>query len=548
MEVMIGALTVFLVALARFNVPPPAKLSLPPEAPRILGLLRQLAQWKAEPDSNILPPPRADTTLFRFWLYRTAYGVIGVVVYLVVYEVPGVLQGVQMVVNLAGLEDPFMLKGATPFMLAIVVLLLPVLPVFKGAEVSIRRALYLRALIPAEQLRLQARLKKATYEVKDDVLQKVRETLEAEGFDRSDIVYEATPTTRSLWTKAALLMEHSERWQQEKKYQTAFAVLKESESNKRSAVVVREAYDALKGDAATCFTELRDHPDQRETVSRDARFRRDCAALLKMMYALLSRVSLHSHYSDRDRVTYMGQIGFQLRRRVGGPIPDPDETLWLGIILGFAVILPMWLWARVGVVGAVMVASIFFTAVVTPILIAAENLQFAMKRGDRIPAIAFPVVSGLVAAVLGIMINLCVWSIIEGTDGSLSINIRDGWSRFRAGAYLFYFLVFLVAFLIAVRMRSGAYPDISKLKGYARYQEWGNLWDAAVFSGCTILLMALYIKPRLVELRPERFLDNDWHLVIIPAIMTFVIGFFVPTWYRANKLRMEKEDGESRHD
>ena len=71
------------------------------------------------------------------------------------------------------------------------------------------------------------RLKHAPYHVDLSTLERVRSKLEAEGFQRRDLIYEDSPTTGSLWTKTSVLIEHLLKWQGEDKYKTAFAVLKE---------------------------------------------------------------------------------------------------------------------------------------------------------------------------------------------------------------------------------------------------------------------------------------------------------------------------------
>ncbi len=243
----------------------------------------------------------------------------------------------------------------------------------------------------------------------------------------------------------------------------------------------------------------------------------------------------------------MAEIGFKVKRRAGGPVPDLNDAVWLTILLAAAVFLP--LWSRVGAGKAVMISSIYFIAVLVPLLIGAYYPALCIRRKRNIPAVAFPVVAGLAASALGIVVSVVTKSIsLGGIEGRPRIDFLRGWSQYFNESYPWNFLVFLTAVLIAWRMRSGTYPDISKVKGYARYQEWGSLRDAAIFLGFTVALMELLIRPSLVRLQPERFLKRGWYLDIIPGIILFLIGFFVPTWYRANALRIEKEGEMAKQD
>ncbi len=214
LELFIGCLVVVLVAGYRFNTAPPPKPLIPEGIPRWLGMILGFFHVKKGPSSPVFPPPRANTTLFKFWLYRSAYVLAGLLVYLSIFKVPGLADEVQKIMAYApGLNTP-VLKNSGPVLMAFfVAVVFPIIPPFKGADRSLRRCLFERASIPAQQLRERNRMRKAGYEARPEVLQALVTKLQADGFDRSDIVYEQNPTTRSLWTKASLLMEHIALWQ-----------------------------------------------------------------------------------------------------------------------------------------------------------------------------------------------------------------------------------------------------------------------------------------------------------------------------------------------
>lgn len=134
-----------------------------------------------------------------------------------VYKVPGLAEQVQVILNwivknVDGPDTPVLVENAGPVVLAFfVTVVLPRMPVLSTAERAIRRSLYELALIPAQQLSERNRLKKAPYMVEPEVLEAVRKKLEAEGFDRANLAYEATPSVRSMWTKTSLLMAHLAR-------------------------------------------------------------------------------------------------------------------------------------------------------------------------------------------------------------------------------------------------------------------------------------------------------------------------------------------------
>jgi hypothetical protein len=546
LEVAIGAVIVFLVACYRFNAPPPPKPSQPEGTPGALGLIKSLFQWKDEPDSSLFPPPRANTTLFKFWLYRIAYTCTGLAVYFTMYKVPGVPKAVQQLINLAVGSDTPIFKDAGPVMLALIVAaIFPEVPPLKGAERAIRRLLYERALIPAQQLSERTRLKEAEYQVRPAVLEAVRKKLEVEGFEGSDLVYEATPTVRSLWTKASLLIAHLARWQGKDKYKTAFAVLRERDSNTLSAHHANEAYEALKADAKVCFKAKREQPGTPETEAREAAFRRECKALLGHLYDLLSRVSLKSHFTDRERIKCMAEIGFQLEPREGGPTPDMNDLVALALLLSAVLVVPLSL--RLDLNRALLVGVITYTAVLIPILIANRYPEFARKAAGATPALAFPVVSGIIAGAIGMVFSVASNSIAAGDIASgVLFDFAKGWATYTGRSYPWSTLHAIMAALVAWRIRTGTYPDPSRLKGIGRVRMWGDFWDAGIFGASVVLWMVVFVRPQVAKLwkRPE--VATDWTILVIPAALALAMGFFVPTWYRANLLRMTKarEEGE----
>jgi len=530
-KVLLGALLVALVAASRFNTAPPARETLPDGTSRPLGLLRTIFQLREEPASALFPPPRAHTTFFKFQLYRAAYALTGVAVYLALYAIPGVAGEVDRFMATIGTETIPTLANGGPILIAFVVaLLFPVCPPFRAGERAVRRTFYDRASIPAQQLRERHRLKHAPYVVDPLILKTVQDHLAQEDFEPADLLMEETPTTRSMWTKAAVLMAHIERWQGEDRYKTAFATLREQAGITRSVDRLSEVYEALKPDARMWFKAVRAQAAAPETSKREASFRRNCLELLVSIYDFLSRVSLHAHYTDRDRVTRMRELGFVLRPSHNGPIPDANDIAALGVLIAGIVILP--LSYQVGTPHAILISVEVYAAIITPILLAARFPLLAAARSHGTPQLAFPLAAGLVAAAVGVVAHTLVFSYQPA--GASWFDLARGWSRYATRSYPWSFLLFLLAALIAWRMRTQAYPDPRATRGLARITLWGNVTDAGLFLGCTLALVGFYIRPKVAELLQTPARADDWMLLLLPSAIAAVLGFFVPTWYRAN--------------
>jgi hypothetical protein len=528
-KVLIGAFLVMLIAAARFNTAPPGRPPVTEKTSWALGFLKEAFQFKPEPASLFFPPPRAQTTFFKFELYRVAYALTGVAVYLALYAIPGVAADVDQFFGIVSLDKLPPLRGAGPILLALVVaLLFPALPPLRAGEWAIRRAFYTRACIPAQQLRESYRLKDAPFVPDEAMLKTIQDNLVHEDFVPADLAIDEKPTTRSLWTKAALLVAHIDQWQGDDRYKTAFATLREQDGVKRSVDRLVEAYEALKPDARMYFRSAREHPDAPETDKREEMFRRNCRDLLLSIYGLLSRVSLHAHYTDRERVFRMGALGFSLVPCQRGPIPDPDDVAALSILIGCVVFLP--LSYQVTIPRAILISLEVCATILVPIVLAARFPAFAGVRAPGTPPLAFPLLAGLTAAAVGVVIHTLVLSV--GHDPRFDVG--RGWSQYASRSYPWSFLLFLIAALIAWRMRVGTYPDPASLRGLARIRQWGSAMDAARFGGASLALMVLYIRPEVAELRHALELADDWMLLLLPAMTGTAIGFFVPTWYRAH--------------
>jgi hypothetical protein len=302
---------------------------------------------------------------------------------------------------------------------------------------------------------------------------------------------------------------------------------------------VTEAYEALKGNARECFASMRNQPDLSETQKREAAFRRECRELLIAIYDLLSRVSLKSHFTDRDRVKCANALGFKLNHREGGPVPDSNDLIALALVLCGVCLLP--LSTVVGPGRAVMIAGIIFAAVLIPILIAVRFPKFAINCHGYSPSVAYPATSGLATVVFTVAVSI-TYSSFGGNDplNAQLIDFAQGWNRYINRSYPWTALPALYAVLIACRIRTGSYPDTTGLKGFRRYREWGCFVDAGVFLACTIAVMIIFVMPRLETVWIDRAENISWKLLIRPSLVSFSLGFLVPTWYRANAKRKRK--------
>lgn len=541
--IWLGALIVFVAAMGRFNNPRLLIEESSLDGKSWQHFLKDMLSWSPGRQSILLKPPRANTTAFRYRLYQSFYALIALLIYFLLLFQPDIRAELQEIISWFVQQGVPDIGNASPLVVsAFVIVIFPNVPPFRWGDTVIRTWLYDYALIPAQQLREVNRLKIAPYHPPQYLLDQVRELALAEGFDEADIHYNNQhPTTQSLWSKCMLLVEQLKTWEADDHYKTAFAVLREPDSEMRSADSVKEMRRNLMSDAQVLFNQLRasngDKSD--ELIERENVFRTNCCVLLKKIYTVLAGISLHSHYSDNERIRQFGEYGFELEHESSGPLPDANDMLMLAIILCTIIVLPLAM--KLGLIRALSIGTMMFSAVLAPVMLARFCPGLSDSTARRYcPNLIYPLFSALLAAALGFLIYV-ISSQFASTPGSCGIGVE----RYLNCSYPWGIMHAGVALMLALRLTTGQYPDVNKLLGWRRYQQWGSFTDAIICAIGMILITAFIALPLLEILRPDRFqivyLPSTasefffWRITLRMALAGFVLGFFVPTWYRAHK-------------
>ena len=535
----LGALCVFFCAISRFNNPRLLPADTSEQLANWQGHLKSILSWKRGQQNLLLRPPRANTTLFRYRLHQILYAFLAVLVYLLLLQ-DSILLQIQDIISLFSPDETPSLINAGPLVIAaFVVMILPNVPPFLWADLKIRSMLYERALIPAQQLREMHRLKMAPYDPPATCVEQVRNRAITDGFDANDIAYDSNyPTTQSLWSKCAILIEQIRGWEADDHYKTAFAALKEAESEKRSVDEVKEMHRNLMADARVCFTQLRMHNGEEDDAlrKREAEFRSNCRILLEKIYILLAGVSLHSHYSDHDRIVKFGKLGFRLEPDAKGPIPDSNDLLLLTILLCTFLVLP--LSYRLGFIKALMIGAIMFSSVLTPIILARlcpRMKELKTKSRRHGPNVLYPLLSAVLAAFAGFLISY-IGNQFIAPSGFCNYT---GYERYINCSYPWSFLHGGIAFLLAIRLGAGKYPDTNRLQGLQRYRQWGDIKDAVICALGMLIITVAIVVPGLETLRDTNIEKGVyWMMLLRITLVSFVLGFIVPTWYRAHHLQL----------
>ena len=102
--------------------------------------------------------------------------------------------------------------------------------------------------------------------------------------------------------------------------------------------------------------------------------------------------------------------------------------------------------------------------------------------------------------------------------------------------------------ILAICMSMGAYPDIQKLEGSQKYRQWGDFRDAFICAFFLLMVTLIFVIPGLESLgRDIKDTSQYYSIVSRITIIAFILGFIVPTWYRARS-RIDKEERREDHE
>ena len=537
LEIVAACAFVAFVAWLHFDTIPSTLAEPASGLPKPLGLL--LALFRRPEAPSIFPPPRANTTILRFWFYRTVYCGVAVGLFVGATEIPGVRQGIDTVIAALAsdiLPAALSVSDLSPIALAIVLsLLVCYLPPFSSAENALRGVLYEHAHIPAELDSLMQRLRIAGFTPNAETEERVRNDLAADGFDPALLHYDTeAPTLESRWMKAAVLMDEIGQWRARRKFRTAFAAPTEVDRKVRSFDKLTHTFNALReGDAHLCLAVKRPEMTDDERVQLEARFRRDVKVLLWSIYAMLGRISLLAHIEECERVRDLNAMGFALEPRRSPPVPQLADLVALAALLIIVWMVPMS--TRLGVERAATIGLIIYLTVLSPALLAYFVPKFGRICDGRpfVRLVAFALSAGALAVVASLAVNTAV----SGSSDPLG-EVEIIWTT--RGHWLL--VCFAMAALLAWRFGSSGYPDPVGLKGWQRYRCWADLTDGVIVGGVVLAILAFHALPAQAELSRDPSIAADPLRLAVGGTLCFLVGFFVPTWYRGR--RAKKAEGD----
>jgi len=480
---------------------------------------------------------RSSTTAGRYFVGLFLYCLVGICSYVTLVAFPNLLNFALFQHQMGG-DAPTSKISLPLFVALLLTVLLPKIPVLNSVDKWVCTQLQNMAAIPWEVLRLSTELRKFKLEFSSDEQALVQQTLEADGFDRKDIIFELTQTPASDWTRVTALLQKVEDWGSDRRMAGYLAASNNDLAN------LRQRHQALSSKAKTCFY-LRDEEGRggttRKTHQAMLRYEEDFSEHVKQLrkdiLEFIARGVLRSELTTRALESRLSSMGFKVN------CSDPAFSL-NQLLLIFTVVcltmLPGFVFfgskgmsfeavlIRLGLVGFTYVVAV--ACAVLP----KSHWGFARLQAGEVRPIAFYVVAGLMSAAISFITSLAVQAIWMG-------NLDWAWQRSRL-TYPWLLVSFATAFLTALMVDNPRFARISGrtqrcLEGLVQ----GIAMLAVTFLTCVWLnqRVAVFKNVNLsyLEYRPPQLVIT----MVMGAAVGCVIGFFIPTWYRRHQEQLAEQ-------
>jgi hypothetical protein len=489
-DVFIGAIFVLISAAGRFNTPP----------------------------SN-----RCSTTALRYYMASFCYLLVGMGLYFGLLSFRPLLEQLKREAGIfGGLANDF---SPAPLVALLLTVLLPKIPLLADGDAWIRERLQRLGSIPHEARRLAAELQRARFSVSARLQEQVATNLISEGFESDDLLFEAAPGLRHVWTKASVLMTQVEEWENDRRF-ASFIAQYESELKR-----IKERYRWLRPKVRNCFRWLREITPVAGSRSDDLVFQvqidltEQSTEILHDLLGFISRGLLQCGVTSNSRATSLAMLGFDLRSIPFNPPLTLNHMMAFFGIVGVTVLAPVvFAGAPPGVrieelMARIVMISALYSAAVVCAVYPKERWAFA-RKDPRIRPIAFYFVAGGLAAVVSLAVsflfNLAIFRSLSWAWGHLMLTYP--WSL----------CSFSTAFIVA--WMTDDEPTSPLIRNRLRWVE--GLAGAGVLVSTAVLV--IYWLGQL-PVRPETALAHRSPPAMILAMSSaigFTIGYLIPTWYR----------------
>jgi hypothetical protein len=485
---------------------------------------------------NTPPSNRSSTTAARYFAGLFLYCLVTISIYALLVAFPHLLE-FSLYKNAIGTLPT---QVSLPLLVALLLTaLLPRIPFLNSADRWVFDQLKYMSSIPAEVLRLSAELRKDELKVSPAEQQAVRQLLENDGFDPRDVKFQDDMSPAGMWTRLAILFQKIEPWKSDRKMAGYIAASQSELQN------LRDRKQSLSSKAKTCFHLVNEDIEGGaigKTHQATNRYKEDFTEHVQRLtqdtFDFIARGVLRVDLTDSAREHRLKGMGFS--------IPWPDQFSLNELLLLFSLVCIIMLsgfvlfgsaFSNVSfgamLIRAIMISVIYSVAVACAVL-PKSKWSFATAEGGQVRPIGFYLVAGLISALISHVISLVFNTI-------LMQRLDWAWQRSLL-TYPWLLVSFATALITAVMVDNRQWPSLSTMR--QRLLEGAG--EGTLMFGVTALTYRWLSERLNVDFKGVNLKYLDYELpkpiimLVMAAVIGFVIGFFIPHWYRLHQKRSEE--------
>ena len=475
---------------------------------------------------------RSSTTAVRYFVSLFFYCLVVIGFYAVLVYFPHlftfVLQGDHAAVV------PAWTKGISiPLLVALLLtVLLPKMPFLNTLDQWICRQLQNMAAIPWEVLRLSAELKKDKFQIFPEEQHAIREQLVSAGFNRDDVVFEERDSPKSMWAQLTALLNKVQDWESDRRM-SGYVAASGGELEK-----LRRRHESLFSKAKTCFYLMNEHANGGGTGKTNEaviRYREDFVERVEQLrhdtLDFIARGVLRAELTDGAREVRLNALGFTINW------PDPPFTLNQVMML-FGLLCAVMLSGFVMFSGTVrglpfgliltrsIMISVIYIVAVACAIVPKTKWDFARRQAEDVRPFAFYILAGLMAVSITQVTSFAFNSALTG-------SVSCAWERSQL-TYPWSLISFCTAFTTGLMVDNPRHVQFAAWK--QRCAE-AVAQSAAMFGASYVTYAWLVQRFFAVQAKcnTQYQVPQMKTMMIMAGAVGFVLGFFIPSWYRRHQ-------------
>jgi hypothetical protein len=483
---------------------------------------------------NMPPTNRASTTAVRYYFATLSYGALLVSAYLLFLFTPVLVEKARLGAHVPEVAAPL----PEPLLIALLLtILLPVLPILEPIDDWTRKALQDMAAIPHEARRLAAEMRRAPFNVPAHLQARVKNELARHAFDSADAVFDEREVPHGLWTKLTALVLQLGELESDRRFANFITRFHDDRAHllhryEQLAPKVRRWFKTARHLGSPEIADIADIALQYQTDLLE-----QCEEVIDEIYTFLSRGLLKCELTYASRTTRLRVIGFDLTVQRARMTLDRIMLLFVsvGVVFIFGLtFVQEWVELLIGrtpstegvpsvglVLSRTVMISTIYALSACCAIIPKERWEAARRQPGADRPVFFYFVTSLAAAGLSLIVSFLFGLLTQ-------LDVREAWALFVV-RYPWALMSFTTAFFTAWLA-----DDPPAVPAHLRRQRW---WEAAV-QGAVSIATAVVVLAWLAQVQPPGALPAYYRLpdptsaLLRAAVIGFIIGYQVPTWYR----------------